>query len=72
MIVQGWAKQKRARHLLRRLQTDGGHGALRLCPPYALRGRYNFLGRLIREGVAVRMCKKFAITGKLLVAAQAS
>jgi hypothetical protein len=44
-------KTKRARHLLWRLRIDGGHGALRLCPPYALCCRYNFLGCLVRASL---------------------
>src|SRR5262249_16460592 len=30
----GWAKRKRAHRRSRHLRIDGGHGAMRLCPPY--------------------------------------
>src|SRR5690349_9500190 len=32
----GWAKRKRAHPSRRQSRIDGGHGALRLCPPYEL------------------------------------
>jgi hypothetical protein len=38
----GWAKRQRAHHFSRVMQRDGGHGALRLCPPYGFVTRYCF------------------------------